>query len=429
MDRSKCREYTKDEIIEKFLNDLDDKIEYGSQKDSSGRLDGNFVAGQVIKALDGTYMDYSYLELIAIDERADIHGELYSLFTSSNERLSSLLNKGIITDMTAGFVKRVKELTKEYDNDTEGDYTELVAGIFDIIDKGIDGKRFRLDIGSSTEDRQELVANGENYYPIKTLTISGDLGERYRGKIMDKVHEYTKEEMVDLILKDIHTSLEYWSKSAEERNSNGVISGSFVSHLILSTLDGGRSGLPYMDLVVPPSEDRINLESHSIKTYSVEKIRELVEDGTLPKAKADFIIAVKDLETRYDNGEIGTYDDFAFKIFEMIDNGFGEHKCVLRAGAKKDEIEEDEIEDDYTERFPTGYPVISGKMAARYKEMFMDKVKEQKPKKTAKTINMQNALNESLRGEDRVTPKDFGGIKAFFKNLGKAIGGVTKDDK
>ena len=68
-------------------------------------------------------------------------------------------------------------------------------------------------------------------------------------------------------------------------------------------------------------------------------------------------------------------------------------------------------------------------MAARYKEMFMDKVKEQKPKKTVKPINMQNALNESLRGEDRVTPKDFGGIKAFFKNLGKAIGGVTKDDK
>ena len=196
MDRSKCREYTKDEIIEKFLNDLDDKIEYGSQKDSSERLDGNFVAGQVIKALDGTYMDYSYLELIAIDERADIHGELYSLFTSSNERLSSLSKQGIITNMTVGFIKRVKNLSENYDRDPKMKHTELVASIFDVIDKGIDGKRFRLDIGSSTEDRQELVANGENYYPIKTLTISGDLGKRYREKHL-KIEKVKKNPTLD----------------------------------------------------------------------------------------------------------------------------------------------------------------------------------------------------------------------------------------
>lgn len=196
MDRSKCREYTKDEIIEKFLNDLDDKIEYGSQKDSSGRLEGNFVAGQVIKALDGSYMDYSYLELIAIDERADIHGELHSLFSASNERLSSLLNQGIITDMTVGFIKRVKKLTETYDRDPKMKHTELVAGIFDIVDNGIDGKRFRLDIGSSTEDKQELVGNGENYYLVKPLTISGDIGKRYREKHL-KIEKVKKNPTLD----------------------------------------------------------------------------------------------------------------------------------------------------------------------------------------------------------------------------------------
>lgn len=200
MDRSKCREYTKDEIINRMFNNIDNTLETyaadGTQNDSKGRLNGDFVASQVMKELDGIHMDYSYLELIAVDERADIHGELYSLFSASNERLSSLLNQGIVTDMTVGFIKKVKKLTETYDRDPKMKHTELVAGIFDIVDNGIDGKYFRLDIGSSTEDKQELVGNGENYYPIKPLTISGDLGKRYREKHL-KIEKAKKNPTLD----------------------------------------------------------------------------------------------------------------------------------------------------------------------------------------------------------------------------------------
>ena len=182
MDRSKCREYTRDEIIESFFEDLDNRIEYGNQKDSTGRVKGRFISSRVMDALDGEQLDYSYLELIAIDERTDISGELHSLFLSSNERLASLLNQGIITDMTVGFVRKVKELTERYDSNSKMSQTELVASILDVVDNGINGKKLRLDIGSTTEDKQELLGQGSNYYPTKQLTISGDLGKRYREK-------------------------------------------------------------------------------------------------------------------------------------------------------------------------------------------------------------------------------------------------------
>ena len=186
MDRSKCREYTKDEIIDRMFRNIDTALETysadGTQCDSNGRLNGKVVTSQVMKAIDGSHTDYSYLELIAVDERTDIRGELNSLFLSSNERLVSLLNQGIITDMTIGFVRKVKRLTENYEKNPKMSQTELVASIFDVVDNGLDGKKLRLEIGSTTEDRQELIGKGENYYPTKQLTISGDLGKRYREK-------------------------------------------------------------------------------------------------------------------------------------------------------------------------------------------------------------------------------------------------------
>lgn len=186
MDKSKCREYTKDEIIDSMFTNIDNTLDVyaanGTQNDLNGRLDGKFVAVQVMKELDGIHMDYSYLELIAVDERADIHGELHSLFMDSNERLSALLGKGIITNMTAGFIRKVRGLVKDYDNNPDMKHQELVANIFDVVDHGIDGKEYRLDVCSSPEDKLDAIREGRNYYPVRALTLSGEMGEKYREK-------------------------------------------------------------------------------------------------------------------------------------------------------------------------------------------------------------------------------------------------------
>lgn len=200
MDRSKCREYTKDEIIDSMFKSLDSVLERytadGTQNDVNGRLKGDSVASQVMGMLDGKQMNYSYLELIAIDERADIHGELQSLFLAPNERLSSLLSQGVITPMTFGFIKKVKELSNNYENNPNMKHTELVANILDMVDNGIDGKKMRLDVSSTPEDKLEAIREGENFYPVKSLTLSGDLGKRYREKHL-KIEKYEKNPTLD----------------------------------------------------------------------------------------------------------------------------------------------------------------------------------------------------------------------------------------
>ena len=648
MDRSKSREYTKDEIINLIFEDIDSVLRIyeknGSEKNSLGKLSGSFIGVCVMNALDGTPSGYPYMELAVIEERVDIHGVLHSLFLDSDERIEKLLRDGVITETTAGFVRRVKALAESYDQNPDMEVEELVTSIFDIVDNGIEGKELKLSVFGFYEDKYEAISYGENYFPVQPLTISGELGKRYRerylkskeneregdlimseeskeiskeqmideflteiselvnwssqeddderynengklkgiivahcvlstldgnnpgipefnlrpasesdgkmngflshmlyevdedglneyvkngrissvtrdfitkirslikqyddeeitfsnelvaqilelidngidGKALElmaggrkediedaikynyeyypkipvniagdlaskyreeflpTVHVYTKEEMVDMLLYQVLNSLKYWDeKTDDNRNSNGVISGSFVTHIILSTLDGGTLGLPYFDLLTTPDEERINSETHSIKNHSVETIRGFVEDGTLSKAKADFILEIKRLEESYDNGEIGTYNDLALKVFEMIDNGFGEHECVLEAGTEVDEqIDYDNQFNPTINVFPTDYPIISGGLVERAEEIIASRyqadkkedpiVESEEKEGEDNPINAKKALNVALSGQDRVTPKYMEYVRKFFKLIGRMFGGGSKDDR
>ena len=118
----------------------------------------------------------------------------------------------------------------------------------------------------------------------------------------------------------------------------------------------------------------------------------------------------------------------AYRILDMVDNGFTGHKCVLKAGTEPEErIDYDEQFDDDITVFPIDYPVVSGDLAKRYQEKYMNKVQ----KRTEKTNNIDahSALNVSLGGEDRVISKDLNGVRAFLNSIGKIFDGGTKDDR
>lgn len=184
MDRGKSREYTKEEIINLIFKDIDSVLglyeKTGADNNSLGSLSGEFIGACVMNALDGTPSGYPYMELVALEERVDIHGVLHTLFLDSDEHVDKLLREGIITEMTAGFVRNVKALTKKYDNNPNMETEELVASIFDVIDKGINGKEYRLSVFGVNEEKYEAISYGKNYFPIQPMTISGELGNKYR---------------------------------------------------------------------------------------------------------------------------------------------------------------------------------------------------------------------------------------------------------
>ena len=197
MDRSKSREYTKEEIINLIFKDIDSVLgvyeKNGEENNSFGSLSGEFIGACFMNALDGTPNGYPYMELVAVEERTDIHGVLHSLFLDSDERLTKLLRNGVITEMTAGFVRKVKALTKEYDNNHKIETEELVASIFDIVDKGVKGKHYRLSVFGTNEDKHEAISYGENYFPIQSMMISGELGNKYREMYLQRKKENEKQ--------------------------------------------------------------------------------------------------------------------------------------------------------------------------------------------------------------------------------------------
>ena len=193
MDRGKSREYTKEEIINLIFKDIDSVLgvyeKNGEENNSLGSLSGEFIGACVMNALDGTPSGYPYMELAVIDERVDIHGVLHSLFWDSDEHVKKLLCEGVITEMTAEFVRKVKTLTREYDNNPNMETEELVASIFDVVDNGINGKEYRLSVFGINEDKYEAISYGENYFPTKPITISGELGKKYREMYLQRKEE------------------------------------------------------------------------------------------------------------------------------------------------------------------------------------------------------------------------------------------------
>ena len=193
MDRGKSREYTKEEIINLIFKDIDSVLgvyeKNGEENNSLGSLSGEFIGACVMNALDGTPNGYPYMELVAVEERTDIHGVLHSLFLDSDERINKLLYDGVITEMTAEFVRKVKSLTREYDNNPNMETEELVASIFDVVDNGINGKEYRLSVFGINEDKYEAISYGENYFPIQPMTISGELGNKYREMYLQREKE------------------------------------------------------------------------------------------------------------------------------------------------------------------------------------------------------------------------------------------------
>ena len=66
---------------------------------------------------------------------------------------------------------------------------ELVASIFDVVDNGINGKEYRLSVFGINEDKYEAISYGENYFPTKPITISGELGKKYREMYLQRKKE------------------------------------------------------------------------------------------------------------------------------------------------------------------------------------------------------------------------------------------------
>ena len=125
----------------------------------------------------------------------------------------------------------------------------------------------------------------------------------------------------------------------------------------------------------------------------------------------------------------------------MIDNGFGEHEIVLKAGTEEDEqIDYDDQFNPTINVFPTDYPIISGGLVDRAKEIIasreqnkkedqMTESEEKEEEEKDNSINAKNALNVALGGEDRVTPKYMEYVRKFFKLIGRMFGGGSKDDR
>ena len=432
--KMKSREVSKDEMIDDILEEIYDLIVEDAKDEGNlnedGKLDGISVAHSVLFIIDGDNPGIPSLDLNSIDENAEgLNGFLSQmLYEADDEKLLEYVQAGTITPMTKDFITSVRELIEKYDNDEITYTNELVAQILELIDNGIDGKGFELMAGGTEEDKVDAITNEYNYYPLTPVNIAGNLASRYREKYLPKVHERSADDMADMLVDQVATQIKIWTADSRNINSKGMIDGDFVAHLILSTIDGGSIGMPYFDLVIVPDEERINTELHSIKNNSVEEIQSFVEDGTLPKAKGDFLIEVKKLIEKYDAGELGDYDDLAVAIFEMMDNGFGEHKCELRAGIEaEDQIDYEEQFDDEIYVFPTDYPNIAGKLVEKYKEAA--KNRDNDSKKKACITNMQNMLNASIGGTDRVEKKDVIGIRSFFNGIRQNFGGEGKDEK
>lgn len=185
---SKSRAYTKQEIIDMILSEIDNRVnvykKINSEQNSFGNIRGDLVGYITMTVLDGETGELPYMNLVAVQENADIGGELHSLLNESNESLGKLLNERVITGMTFKFIKKVKELAEAYDKNPNANSEELVASIFDIIDKGIDGNKFTLEAFGDIDEKMENVADGENYFPVEPIVISGDLGKQYREKYM-----------------------------------------------------------------------------------------------------------------------------------------------------------------------------------------------------------------------------------------------------
>lgn len=416
------REYSKDEIVKIILNEISESIydyaeENGNIEDDE-RIDGSDIVDCVLSILDGKSFNLPYLDLNSPSENAEgLNGSLSYLVKNSDEKLKSLVAEDVITPVMYGFICNVQELMAEYDSGEIIFPDELAAQILGLIDKGIDGKKLELIARGNEEDKADAISQGKQYFPINSIDVSGNLENVYRDLYVPKIESFTKEEFVDEFLSAIRTGLDYWKRDRTSVNKRGQLSGDVVSFITLDAIDGVPStDIPYLDLISVSSGERVNSELHSMRNVPAGQLRSWVNDGIIPKTKADLLIKVKELSDSYDRGEIETADDLVISILDLVDNGIEGEKLELQVVSDEGEglTVEEHFEDSV--KLYLGEPmVISGDLANVFREKYK-KNKDIGNKVVAPELDINKVVRTVLRDQD-VGMKDVKSIRDFFAEL------------
>ena len=185
--------------------------------------------------------------------------------------------------------------------------------------------------------------------------------------------EYTKEEIIEILLDNFHDIAEVCRLSfGDDYSSENVM---FV---LLGNLDGEIPDLPSFELIPVVDEkecDDIGGELHSLFLQKDEKLNELLAGGIIDKPTYDFIIKMKELAATCNR------DMIIPEVLKIIDSGItgydvNYNKYKLKPLTNEEDIEyEIEQGDNY---YPIDAPDISGQLANTYYTLYPNEIIQEK---------------------------------------------------
>lgn len=200
---SESKPYTKEEIIKNLLDEMykTNRFYEALNKRNGEKYNGESIAFNFFAFIDGEtlnipafYIDATVKNKSGYGEEENEmglgDGELHSLILRKNEELQDKEDKGYISTILRSFIRKIQQLIKDYDNGQIKESDELVARIFELIDKGYESGdkviSFEMKACPHEEDKEEAIEEGENYYPEKGENIAGALADTYRAKYLSK---------------------------------------------------------------------------------------------------------------------------------------------------------------------------------------------------------------------------------------------------
>lgn len=167
------RAYTEEEIkiilLENMFNIINTLSKHKHQ-------DGMDLAYYFISTLERGTPPF---EINASTDGEDIAGNLHYYVLQNQENIQQLLRDKEITYTQLYFINRIQELANDYNYNQINNPHHLIAQLFSLIDDGIENIKFELKSLGNEEDIEEAIQDEENYYPLESKNIAGDLAKMY----------------------------------------------------------------------------------------------------------------------------------------------------------------------------------------------------------------------------------------------------------
>jgi len=196
---------------------------------------------------------------------------------------------------------------------------------------------------------------------------------------------YTKEETIDLLLRNLHDIKEGYEKSKNSSEVPKKANGMYLTYASLSIIERESVIGPGFHLKPTSNSDNIAGELGTLIAFPDKILEKIKEEGRINKIQFAFIQRMKALTERFGKGEIKDGDELIASILRTIDYGV-EGVCggfKLISFSKRKLCYSDAGNNIPTQHLKLYHPYnIAGNLSTRYRELYMPKTIEKDESRT-----------------------------------------------